>query len=89
MTKAKVLDGKELATKLRLKMKEQVAQMDQTPVLAVVMVGENDASKIYVRNKKKAAEEVGIICEVYEFSVFHLVEVDDLSETAKIEIMEV
>ena len=68
MTSAKIIDGKEISKNLRLQMKEQVSQMDVTPVLAVVMVGENDASKIYVRNKKKAAEEIGIVCDVYEFS---------------------
>ena len=78
---AKIIDGKKLAAELRAKMKKQVSEMDDTPVLAVVMVGEDEASKIYVRNKKKAADEVGIICQVYEFS-------DTIGENALLQSIE-
>lgn len=60
---AQILDGKVLATKV----KERVAQwiegdLRRAPRLAIITVGdEDDASKVYVRNKIKAAEEVGII----------------------------
>ena len=68
MSKAKILDGKKIAADLSHQMKAQVDAMDEPPILAVVMVGENEASRIYVRNKQKAAAEIGIICQVYEFS---------------------
>lgn len=60
---AKILDGKLLSQKLRAELKEKVARFrrEQREIgLAVVLVGENPASQIYVRNKIKACEEVGI-----------------------------
>ena len=67
---AKILDGKKLAADIRNELKEKIAGIDgeEMPVLAVVHVGDDEASKIYVRNKLKAAEEVGIGCEVVEFA---------------------
>lgn len=61
---AKLIDGKALAAKIRADMKVKVAQLEAEhgyrPVLAVVLVGENPASQVYVRNKIKACEEAGI-----------------------------
>ena len=55
---AKLIDGKALAAKIRADMKVKVAQLEAEhgyrPVLAVVLVGENPASQVYVRNKIKA-----------------------------------
>lgn len=67
---AQIIDGKKAAQEIRDRLASEIkgADDDYLPVLAVVLVGENPASKIYVRNKKKAAEEVGMGCEVYEFS---------------------
>ncbi|MFA5925378.1 MAG: bifunctional 5,10-methylenetetrahydrofolate dehydrogenase/5,10-methenyltetrahydrofolate cyclohydrolase [Parcubacteria group bacterium] len=56
----KLLDGKRLAQKIQNNLKRQVSQMKKKPVLAMVLVGNDEASKIYVRNKKKSCEEVGI-----------------------------
>ncbi len=56
----KILDGKALALKMRAEMKEKIAEMDKKIGLAVVLVGNDPASQIYVRNKIKACEEVGI-----------------------------
>jgi methylenetetrahydrofolate dehydrogenase (NADP+)/methenyltetrahydrofolate cyclohydrolase len=56
----KILDGKALALKMRAEMKEKIAGMDKKIGLAVVLVGNDPASQIYVRNKIKACEEVGI-----------------------------
>ena len=59
-----LLDGKAVSAKLRGKIKENVEKYKNNNGkdigLAVVMVGENPASAIYVRNKIKACEEVGI-----------------------------
>lgn len=62
----KLLDGKALATKMRANIKEKIASADIIPGLAVVIVGEDPASKIYVRNKVKACAEVGMRSFVYE-----------------------
>ena len=61
---ANILDGKQIASDLRAEIKSQVSQRVQagkpSPGLAVIMVGDNPASQIYVHNKRKACEEVGI-----------------------------
>ena len=64
--KAKVIDGKILAAKVREELVAKIADCAKTPVLAVVLVGNNEASRIYVRNKQKAAQEVGIKCDIHE-----------------------
>jgi methylenetetrahydrofolate dehydrogenase (NADP+) / methenyltetrahydrofolate cyclohydrolase len=56
----KLLDGKKLAEKIQKDLKKQVSRMKKKPVLAMILVGNDEASKIYVRNKKKACKEVGI-----------------------------
>ncbi len=62
----KVIDGKALAAQLRAQLKEKIAELESKPGLAVVIVGENPASQIYVRNKIKACMEVGIKSFSYE-----------------------
>ncbi len=61
----KLIDGKALSTELRLQLKEKIADMQKKPGLAVVIVGENPASQIYVRNKIKACEELGVVSYAY------------------------
>jgi len=60
---AQILDGKAIATDLKQQIKEKVAartaQGLRQPGLAVVLVGENPASQVYVRNKRRSCEEVG------------------------------
>lgn len=66
--KAKLIDGKTISAELRAQMKKEVAALAEdgiTPGLAVVIVGDDPASKVYVRNKKKACEELGIYSEEY------------------------
>lgn len=58
-----ILDGKTLAKKTREELKLKVDELKEKnilPKLAVIMVGDDPSSKIYVRNKSKACEEVGI-----------------------------
>ena len=56
---AKILDGKALAQKITNEIKKEVSSLEKKPKLAVVLVGNNPASEIYVRNKQKKAIELG------------------------------
>jgi len=65
---AEIIDGKELARKIRMELKEDVTQLNSKgihPKLAVIMVGDDKASKVYVKNKSKACEEIGIEYEEF------------------------
>ncbi len=62
----KLLDGKALALKLRAEIKEKIQKAQIVPGLAVVIVGEDPASQIYVRNKIKACADVGMRSFSYE-----------------------
>ena len=55
-----ILDGKNLRDKIFENLKQRLNNMSEKPTLAVILVGENPASQIYVRNKKKTAENLGI-----------------------------
>ena len=55
-----ILDGKKLRDKIFESLKAELDKMSEKPTLAVILVGENPASQIYVRNKKKTAEKLGI-----------------------------
>ena len=67
---ATILSGKVFATQFKEEAKKEILNIKQeygvTPGLAVIIVGENPASKVYVRNKHKACEEIGIYSEVIE-----------------------
>ncbi len=68
---ATIIDGKALSAKLKEQMKGRVAQLREqgiVPKLVVVLVGNNSASEVYVRNKHKACGEVGIESEVIKMS---------------------
>ncbi|MGE5445355.1 MAG: bifunctional methylenetetrahydrofolate dehydrogenase/methenyltetrahydrofolate cyclohydrolase FolD [Ignavibacteriales bacterium] len=64
---AEIIDGKKVAEHLRKEVREEVKRLKEesgiVPGLAAVLVGNNPASQIYVRNKRKACEEVGIYSE--------------------------
>ena len=66
---AKILDGKALAEEIRGEVATGVAEMQQkhgvTPGLAAVLVGDDPASAIYVRNKRRACEEVGMVSDTF------------------------
>ena len=61
---AKIIDGKKIAGDLLLRLKEEIAQRQidgfRAPCLAVLLIGDNPASEVYVRNKKIACEKIGI-----------------------------
>ena len=65
---AVIINGKELAKKIRANLKiecEELKKKNINSKLAVIMVGEDPASKVYVRNKSRACEDVGIKYEEY------------------------
>ena len=67
---AKIINGKEISATIRSEIKEAteklVAESGVRPGLAVIIVGEDPASQVYVRNKKRACDEVGFYSESYE-----------------------
>jgi len=66
-----IIDGKKTAAELREKLKKQVSELksvhNTVPGLTVILVGEDPASKIYVKNKEKFAKEVGMNSEVIRY----------------------
>ena len=81
---AEIIDGKSLAKKIRLELKDEVEKLKEkgiNPKLAVIMVGDDPGSQVYVRNKSKACEKVGIDFEEYLYD-------DSLTEKDLLEIIE-
>ena len=58
---AQILDGKALAKKVKQQVAAEAATLPRRPGLAVLLVGENPASQVYVRGKEKDCEECGIL----------------------------
>jgi len=90
---AKLLEGKIFAAEIKADAKAKVAELQQdfgiTPGLAVIIVGENAASKVYVANKHRTCEELGIYSEVIEMpetstKEMLLAKIDELNAAAKI-----
>ena len=67
---ANIIDGKRISAEIRAEIKAETeafaAEHGYRPGLAVIIVGEDPASQVYVRNKRKACEEVGFYSEAYE-----------------------
>lgn len=78
---AQILDGKNLREKILEELKQKVDKFEQKPTLVVILVGDNPASKIYVNNKKKTAEKLGINSEVINYPA-------DISEKELLEKIE-
>lgn len=62
---AVIIDGREMAKKEKIRIAAEVAAMEEKPGLAVILVGDNPASRLYVNNKKKDCAECGIRSEEY------------------------
>ena len=58
---ATILDGKVLAASIRLKLREEAALLPRRPGIAVILVGDDPASQLYVKNKAKDCEECGFL----------------------------
>ena len=81
---AKIIDGKLISTMIKDELKEEVAALNKQgiyPGLAVILVGDNSASQVYVGNKKKACEYVGIKSFSYELPA-------ETSETSLLELID-
>lgn len=81
MDKTKIINGKLVAENLRIKIAEEVSSLSIVPGLAVILVGDNPASKLYVRNKITACKNVGI--NLFEFYLNN-----DISENSLIKQIE-
>lgn len=64
---AKIIDGKKIADGILENLKSKVKSMNEKPGLALVLVGDNPASEIYVNFKEKTCKEVGFYCERHNF----------------------
>lgn len=62
---AQLLNGKQLAADIRSRLKEKIAGFAAAPGLAVILVGNDPASEIYIRAKQKACAEIGIRAEAF------------------------
>ena len=62
-----IMDGKRLRDKILSNLKSEIEDFTKKPVLAVILVGDDPASRIYVNNKKKTAENIGIKSIVIEY----------------------
>ncbi len=82
---AKLLDGKAISESLQLELKETVSQFVQkrgvAPTLAAVLVGDNGGSEVYVRNKRRACERVGIDSQLHRLPA-------DVSEAQLLELVD-
>ena len=65
---AKIIDGNKIAKSILENLKSKIKSMKQKPGLALVMVGSNPASEVYVNFKEKDAKEAGVYCERYNLA---------------------
>lgn len=63
-----ILDGAKRAAEIKKEIRQKVHKLLYRPGLAVIQVGEDPASQIYVHNKKRDCEECGIVCKDYQLS---------------------
>ncbi|MEI8128531.1 MAG: tetrahydrofolate dehydrogenase/cyclohydrolase catalytic domain-containing protein [bacterium] len=77
-----ILDGKKLSAKILNKLSEEINKLDKKPSLAVILIGDNPASELYVNLKKKAAEKIGITSTVliYPQNIDEKTVLDKISE---------
>jgi methylenetetrahydrofolate dehydrogenase (NADP+)/methenyltetrahydrofolate cyclohydrolase len=62
-----IIDGRKIALQIRQEIKKEIAELGITPGLAVILVGDDSASHLYVELKERAAAEVGVHFEKYLF----------------------
>ena len=78
---AKIISGKLISEEIENELKAQIAEFARAPELAIIMVGNDYASDIYVKNKQKAAAKIGMV------SHFHHLD-EDISEEELLNIIE-
>lgn len=64
---AEIIDGKKTASEIYEVLAQKIKTFASTPKLAIIMVGNDEGSVIYVRNKQKAAEKIGLKAELFHF----------------------
>ncbi|XKM14035.1 bifunctional methylenetetrahydrofolate dehydrogenase/methenyltetrahydrofolate cyclohydrolase FolD [Orbaceae bacterium ac157xtp] len=90
---AKIIDGKAIASEVKQAIRNEVATLKanglRVPGLAVIKVGEDPASQIYVRNKQKACEEVGFNSFAYDFATSTTEDllklIDELNQSSQVD----
>lgn len=65
---AVIIDGKKIASEIQKKLQKEIECFSRKPKLAVILVGDNPASLIYVGNKKKIGEKIGANTETFQLS---------------------
>ena len=65
--KMKTIDGKAIAAKKLLSLKEKIDEKNLEPAIAVILVGADAPSHLYVKLKEKAAKEIGVELRIYRF----------------------
>lgn len=78
-----IADGKALAEKIYEKISSEVKKLVRKPKLAVIITSDNEAGKIYVRNKQRACEKTGILSETIEFDA-NVCETEIISQIKKL-----
>lgn len=62
-----ILDGKKIKEEKLIELKKEINLLNKKPGIAIIQIGDEDSSNIYVKNKKKTAEELGINFNVFKF----------------------
>ena len=78
---AQLINGKQTAADIEEKLKQTIADLPSTPQLAIILVGNDEPSLIYVRNKQKAAAKIGLLSQLYHLD-------ENISETELLKIIQ-
>lgn len=62
-----IMDGKNLSNIIKDDLRKEISMYVQTPILAVITIGDDEASKVYVNNKRKSCEQVGISFMYFDY----------------------
>ncbi len=63
----KLIDGKMISSEIKENLKKEIEELGLTPKLAIILVGDNPASEVYVKNKLLASEKIGVDAKLYRF----------------------
>lgn len=78
---AQLINGKQTATDIEEKLKQTIADFPSAPQLAIILVGNDEPSLIYVRNKQKAAAKIGLLSQLYHLD-------ENISETELLKMIQ-
>lgn len=78
---AQLINGKQTAADIEEKLKQTIADFSSAPQLAIILVGNDEPSLIYVRNKQKAAVKIGLLSQLYHLD-------ENISETELLKIIQ-